>query len=120
MMKLKVGMAVEVEGIVSVITDIDTVSTIPDIYLIDGMGWYNDWQFAHLPNHFINNPGKKIMKARITPKRKDAKFYYFSIDGGLGDSDMTSLIYTTKAGARKAIKRWANKYGVNVEIVEAK
>ena len=135
-MKLKVGMAVEVNEGISVISDIDTISTIPDIYFIKGFGWYNDWQFVPLPNHFINNPGKAIMKARIrTDSATHGKCYWECY--GHGSYVRSTKTYgiipmyrtpdnTIRARnklnapdyARQALKLWAKAHGVNVEIVE--
>lgn len=116
-MKLKIGMAVKVEDVISVIANIDTISTIPDIYYIKYKGWYNDWQFMPLPNHIINNPGAGIMKARIDVKIIGHAYAFIIENNTNGVMNMVSHWYASKAGVLKALRRWAKKYGVNVEIV---
>jgi hypothetical protein len=75
---------------------------------------FYDSELIPLPNHFINNPGAGIMKAEIN-KNFD-KWIWWSDTAGIHTESIKR--YTTKAGARNALKRWAKRFGVNIEIVE--
>jgi hypothetical protein len=116
--KLKVGDAVRAKGTLGIIEGWYPFAKKWRVILLSNIHsnrLFHDWEFVPLPNVFINNLGKAVMKARIAGHQHEIGIY---LQINHEDRWICLASYSTKQGARKALKRWADKYGVNVEIVK--